>query len=462
MATEEFEEIYKRKFEGLSQHPPEDAWDNISGKAYKNAFESISAETPLDSWNNIQAGLVANTRKKWLYRAAALLLLLFTLGGLFFTSKKENSNTLTLVKVEPSVSVKSKNIAESVTKKNNSENQSSNKINKLISVESVKNTGEIKNIKEGVEKNIHEQNNKNATTIVAQNNIEKLKNQGQEKNIETVFVADDNVKDVPQPIENKQVGISKNGNEIHSFSILVVQNIQAIDIEKNIFSNIDTNFVASEKVDFKKSILPHGFSLGSTFAVNFISTINPSTNDGLDKNSLTLNQANFGIGYGISGEYNISDKHGIEIAALINNQQGHKYSDYQEGKYTNHELKLDYSQLALLYKRKNARIGVFHKPVSFNWIAGAYIAYLKNANYFENSTALIVTKEYKKTDSGIIVGSGYDIYPSNHWLVSTSVCLGVGVTNIFSGNSKIPSNLNETRNAFIRTSIGVKYLIGKK
>ncbi len=465
MVTEEFDDIYRRKFNGLSQNPPAEAWENISGKGYKNAFENISSDVPFDIWNNIQQDLAnRSSRKKLIYRsAAALVLLLFTVGGLLYTNKKNiEPKIVVAVKSSPSP-IKSKKITTESLEIKTSENQKLKKINEILPTESAKKLAENYNRKERVQKNLAEQDEKSSEFIVAQNNVEESTISVEEKNIESAILNNEH-QNVIHPLELKSIdkSESKSNNYVVSFSILLVENIEATDIEKTNSLQIDTNFFVIEKIDFEHSILPQGYAVGGLFALNYISTISPSIKEGFDKNSQTINQTNFGIGYGISGEVNLSDKHGLELVALINNQQGHKYSDYHEGKFINHELRLDYSQLSFLYKRKNTRIGMFNKPTSFDLIVGGYVGYLKKATNIDNLVSINVANEYKKFDLGIIMGAAFDIYPSNNWCVSTSLYAGAGALNIFYGNVKIPSNLNATRNILLGSSLGVKYFISKK
>jgi len=213
--------------------------------------------------------------------------------------------------------------------------------------------------------------------------------------------------------------------------------------------------IASEYSVVKKNFLPRGFYVGFTYSYNNLWSLNRDTYDGFKSSQTTKNVALFKSSHGIVAGYNISDQSGVQAEIISNSSQGQNHKIYDEDKYIQREIILNYSRINLLYKRKCAKLGIGGLfPVSLNLVAGPYYANLEVVQRTEGDEILTETNEFLDYDLGINLGLEYDVYFSRNLAVSGGLNTSIGLVNIYQGTGN-----NKTNNLSFGASIGVKYII---
>ncbi|MEW6468337.1 MAG: hypothetical protein AB1458_05395 [Bacteroidota bacterium] len=417
MEPEEFNDWYKKGFEGLNEAPPDEVWNGISNQ--------LDME---DVWVSVNARLaVIDRRKKNTRRilySFALLLVLGGAGALLFPS-------------------------------DDSQNKGSYSGNNGIAHEKGK---------------INEQHGGIVSTDNRQKNVDSYKN-GVLLGPGTNVLSDDsyfttklkpisegnpgsnNPEVIPYLIKPEKISDSVYTGDL--FPVLPLP-ITFITVQRN-----DTSFhpipavtgTSPDPLEKTEKTGPlTGFYLGGIYSFKNTWLLNNATLRALG--SRTLDQANlhFGHAYGVSAGYCLSSQLSTELNWYINSQQGQTYHVYNEGTYTEKQIKLRFMMFNASIKR-NAPYRAIKNNVytSGGLIAGANFAFLKKGN-----DALVET--YSKSDFGLRFGYVCNIVLNKHFLLSPAIIADIGLKNIYKGNSLSPSSFNRTYNASVGFDLGLKYV----
>lgn len=208
----------------------------------------------------------------------------------------------------------------------------------------------------------------------------------------------------------------------------------------------------------------HGIYAGGICSVNNIWLLNQLTFDGLKGNSLNDTKIGTGYSYGISAGYNIVAHWSCEVNWYINSKQGQTYNIYNEGRYTNRKINMNYTTINLSFKHRNEGYNYrLHTPRSNNFVVGFNVGFLKNGEnksvYELNSQTEDISISYYSNDYGLRIGYEYEIIAFKKIIISSAFIGDIGLKNIYKGYTVLPGINNETYTASLGVNLGIKYLI---
>ncbi len=217
----------------------------------------------------------------------------------------------------------------------------------------------------------------------------------------------------------------------------------------------------SKMIPFEQQGMPLGFYAGVTATYNKVWALNYDTYKAADPNTSTQNINRYGLDYGLSFGYNLSDKAAIQSDVLIDRSRGQIIENTMEGATTRHEMTLNYSQINLLYKKKLPKL-VARNASSFNIMAGPYAGYLKQATRLDDGVSSDVKDHYTTFDFGAELGLEYEVYVQRKLGISFGARSAISGNNIFAGTQKIPRDFNTTRNLSLGANFGLKYMLSSQ
>lgn len=422
---EQFSDWYRRQFNKLNETPPDDVWENISNELDLN-----------DVWLSLDSNLnYLENRRKIFVRCFYLIPMLFLFIKVGDVSYLTNSNTEKLESNDLATKVNENVIA---LQSNQKQSNASNFV-----------------LKEKVQ-------NVNKSRINFINSIVVSKSYPLNSNANESQVANESI---------LNQGTSQN-EQIISRKDSLMNYISSIPLAYNILSENDTlklkdvsyNLAFDSNLINKKNNKITGFYAGGVFSLNNIWLVNNLTFDGIKGNSLNDAKIKMGYSYGVSLGYNFVNSWGAELNWYINSQQGQSYSMYNEGRYIDRHIKLDYSVINLSFKnRKQGYNCVLKAPSSKNAIFGLNFGILKsgesNSISGTNSQNENVKSSFAPIDYGVRLGYEYEIVAFKKLILSSAIIGDVGFKSIYNGSKNLPGNYSNTRTTSIGFNVGVKYLI---
>mgnify|MGYP001058901456 CR=1 FL=1 len=401
----DFLKWYKHKIEANTIDPPEQIWENIQDELDVN-----------DSWNHINHHLKQNSfqnRIKYLSLAASILALI-TFGTYWLLNSDSGEFK-----------------SEQLTEYSTSVNKASNKKTDLRSAE--------KFIEINAEELIQDR-----TSLGKNRELSKIKSRYDDLTLNRT------AKSLAESKNRKPLYISYSKlNEIGiHLNDTTHKNLRIANFYK---PNTDSNAQKSEKTRFTKLYIGSTGQLANTWLLN------EKTYQGLEKTSLTASNASFGYNFGIYAGTNITKNIDLQVDFNILAKNNQNYNEYLDGKYIEDNLTLNYSQLALSGRLYFFSDKLMRGEHGFN--LGGYIGYLHSAYQTLDNRVIDKYSDYNKFDFGIILSYEYVIPISDNLGFGTGVKANYGIKNIYSGNTEIPSYLNETSTASINFSFSLKYRI---
>ena len=233
----------------------------------------------------------------------------------------------------------------------------------------------------------------------------------------------------------------------------------------SIVSNLEIRPSLDELGDYANPISKfHGFYAGGIFSVNNVWLLNQLTFDGLKGNSLNDTKIGMGYSYGISAGYNIVAHWSCEVNWYINSKNGQTYNIYNQGRYTNRKININYTTINLSFKHRNEGYNYrLHTPRSNNFVVGFNFGFLKNGEnksvYELNSQTEDISISYYSNDYGLRIGYEYEIIAFKKIIISSAFIGDIGLKNIYKGYTVLPGINNETYTASLGVNLGIKYLI---
>ncbi len=205
--------------------------------------------------------------------------------------------------------------------------------------------------------------------------------------------------------------------------------------------NMDDEFFAD---DFLIPIADEGetlskdtyFGLSMQYANTWLR--NEKTAAGLQNTSLVDTRPSFGKSFGVIIGHQLSESLDLKLGLDIISEKSQIYNEYINGQYVSTGIDMDYSKLALTAAYR------FAPNSPHRTIAGVYAAYLNNAAQFIDGAGEGVTREYSKTDFGLIAGYEYIHQLGRHIQLGTGAYANYGLQNVFAGNEQLPASLNRT------------------
>ncbi|MFO8021162.1 MAG: hypothetical protein R6U65_01755 [Perlabentimonas sp.] len=389
------EKWYRTIVESSRENPPERVWNDI-----QNELDIDLIWEKLD--NNLHKQ--KRTTRIVAFSAAASILLLIAFGVAYFAtnSLRETEQFVTKQVTEPASPLSNQAENDNMAQTNDSvENYTTNKTPTIA-----QNT-DNKDLSEQEKVEVSE-----STTI----NKEKV-NEGSAKFISPIRYA----------------SVTQMSVQPASFAIASLDIADALPSSKEIIS---------------------GLYIGLTGQLANTWMLNNKTIQGLDKTDLTATHTTFARSTGIHVGTELSDKFDVYAEFYWVNQSKQSYSEYLHGNYVNSSIELDYYTFTAMFKYRLTTVGQNH-----SFLGGLYLGNMKNASQLVSGIENDVNNEYSNWDYGLLLGYGYPISISKSLVLTPGVNARVGLKNIFSGNSHIPSYLNRTQNMSINFSLSVSYSI---
>ena len=420
---------YKNKFDQLNSAPPNDAWENISN------------ELDLDEvWQEINFELNKKDKRKTIAKTAlALALLISLVSGLLFLNDKQVADNKTK-------GVYKNPIASNLKKEKVN-------LNTITTDKTVENTGTY---------------NKNSET--------KIERPSSTPVITTIISSKE--KEAPSTIKNNVLVTSTENTHLNATANNeknnVMQTIAPIVVFIKINDDERIDYLINKPLNdtaYKKTTAYNKYSdpdvrsfiVGAAFANANTWLLNNDTYSGLKAGTLNKTIFSFGKSYNVLVGYNISNSFCLQAEWVINNTHNQNYIDYEKGHRISKDLKVDYTQLNVLIKKKH-RVDYFKNKLhtSFNYIAGLNYSYVKTFTQQTNETINSVKNEYQKNQYGLILGLEYQIFIRRVWIISSGIRTNMGLQNIYKGDGYLPSDFNKTYDSSLGLNVGISYQINNR
>jgi len=436
---------YKRKFNQLNVPPPDDAWENIAN------------DLDMDEvWQGVDAELNKRDRRKTAAKLTAALALFVSLGGGLFllTNKNVEKNKNQTV----SQNTVAGNLKEKKTKQEDVlSDVETTTTSALVAVS--KSTGknnlsvpetkpDTKSEQKGenlIAENLST-NNRNSKSLIYKHNVltslngadisDNALNSATGKNMLMTAIA---------PLF-AQLTINDNGIT----DSLIYQKINDSVHTKNTGAN---TFEATDA---------HSFIIGVAFASANTWLLNNDTYNGLKAGTLNRTLFSYGKSYAVLVGYNLSNKYCLQTEWVINNTHNQQYVDFKQGHQVSRDLKVDYTQLNVLMKKKNEMYHFGNKlKTSFNFLAGLNYSYVKSFTEQTDESVNSIKNNYKNNQYNLILGLEYQVFIRQSWIISSGIRTNIGLQNIYKGTSTVPSAFNKTYDSSIGLNIGIGYKINR-
>jgi hypothetical protein len=218
--------------------------------------------------------------------------------------------------------------------------------------------------------------------------------------------------------------------------------------------NMDDEFFAD---DFLIPIADEGktFTQGKYFGLSmqYANTWlrNEKTAAGLQNTSLVDTRPSFGKSFGVIFGQQLSKSLDLKLGLDIISEKSQAYNEYVHGQYVSTSINMDYSKLALTAAYR------FTPNSPHRAVAGVYAAYLIDASQYTDEAGESVTREYSKTDFGLVAGYQYIHQLGRHIQLGTGVYANYGLQNVFAGNEQLPATLNRTNLLSLHFGLSLGY-----
>jgi hypothetical protein len=426
----DFSHWYKTKFNQLNDAPPDDAWENIS-----NGLD-------LDEvWKGVNSELNKKDKRKAFARITIPLVLLVSAGSILFylTNKKGKDNNKTELAQQALANnlkiqkVNTKNITGNETTANDEifGGISKSTINNKLSEKKTENLTPIGQTKEKLTPVIERKNTANKHLLRSQHL--KISNTA-EKNLLMTTI-----------------------------TLLLVEVNTTDDrfIDSLIHRKLNDSIINNKKIATKAD---NSLIVGVAFANANTWLLNNDTYSGLRAGTLNQTLFSYGKSYNVLLGYNLSNRYCLQTEWVINNTHKQQYIDYKNGHQVNRNLRIDFTQLTILMKKKNEAYYFSNKlHTSFNYLAGLNYSYVKSFTQQTDEVISSVKDDYKNNQYNLILGLEYQLFITPSWIFSSGIRTNIGLQNIYKGNTYNPSNnSNKTYDSSIGLTVGIAYQIHRK
>lgn len=206
---------------------------------------------------------------------------------------------------------------------------------------------------------------------------------------------------------------------------------------------------------------PYKISFGIHGAIKNHWLLNQTTYRGLSSEELNTTLPSFGKSLGVSSTYNLASKVAVQ-AELGYAEEGQRYKDYINGKYTKKSIDLSYIHLATIFKYRLSPFLAIPGSSNSSLLLGFYNGRLIHAQEKVGSYSRSVTNEYKSHNTGFLAGFEFERAISKSMLVTSGIRFNYGLTNIYTGNGRVPASLNATRNGSVDLHISLHFFSPRK
>jgi len=438
----DFLKQYKNKFNQLNSTPPDDAWENIAN------------DLDIDEvWQGVDAELNKRDRRNSAVKITATLALFVSLGGGLFllTNKNVEKNKKQTV----SQNTVASDLKEEKTKEEDILSDGATTTSALGAVS--KSTG--KNNLSITETKLNNGLKQKGENFVV---VNSRKNNGNSKSLTPEY-------DVLTPLNNT-------GNSDNAINRATEKNMLMATIAP-LFAQLTTN-----NIDITDSLIhqkindsvyrgankfeatdAHSFIVGIAFANANTWLLNNDTYNGLKAGTLSRTVFSYGKSYTVLIGYNLSNKYCLQTEWVINNTHHQKYVDYKQGHEVSRDLKVDYTQLNVLMKKKNEAYHFGNKlKTSFNFLAGLNYSYVKSFTEQTDESVNSIKNDYRNNQYNLILGLEYQVFIRQSWIVSSGIRTNIGLQNIYKGTSTVPSGFNKTYDSSLGLNVGISYQINNR
>lgn len=460
--------FYKKQLEDFQPVPPMESW------------EAIERQLDIDDvWQNVKTDLdhghksnqISNISK--ISEVAVLVALLCWL--LIIDYPAFRSSEKQLLKASQKELIKGPNIitTEVIPKKK-------------ISFDNLpKENNEIENSQKRAEFNTQLKDNSQKSQPSA---VEKIDRQfGQQQKSKAIVQGNDNLKNIlGKNPDEKDLGVKNNlsnlsqnsvfggghaGGHYGSLEYLIplkelldpkvlmkgeIPQITKSRPNQNIDYNAESGPVRRDSITYRS-----GFSFGIGGAIKNHWLLNNTTYRGLSSEELTSTLPSFGKSLGILMSYDISTRVALQTE-LVYSEEGQSYKDYIGGKYQKKTTALAYYSLSAIAKYRLHPLFAMSNASSSNVLLGIYYGRLQKAEEILENNVRDLSQEYKEFDTGIFVGYEYEYILFNSFTIVPGLRFRYGLTNIYSGDGRLPSSMNVTKNSSLNLNIAIKYNFSSK
>jgi hypothetical protein len=220
---------------------------------------------------------------------------------------------------------------------------------------------------------------------------------------------------------------------------------------KNLFMGTDVNNLKANE-----GLTEYGLSLPANetarFSAGFVTLLrntwllNDETFRGLKSESLNTTEMVFFPDIALSLNYSLNRTWSFQADGFLCSNTGQDYLDYIYGHYSRKSITLRYSTIALSvkYRITNGRIPAERSSVNF--LAGAYMSFLHQAQQKINADLENIRPQYLNHDFGVRAGGEFEFYLTDRLSLAPGLFISLGIPNIYRGDSYIPGFLRRTHN----------------
>jgi len=401
MNEQELIEQYRKQLESSKDEAPEGLWNDIAN--------SLDID---EVWDNIAAELDSEkrTRSIWInisWAASILLILGLGISGLWLINQKSTTlnQTATLSPSANATTNNSKIQSQSIISENTQSPSNPTKKDRLNGNQNIRLISNVTNSKstENINSDKHEETEK----------IDKL-SPINAKDLESNISADKHIIIAKAKVESDDINQVKNNKKL---------------------------------------------SVGITTAIKNTWLYGNETVNAFNKNSLTKPEVNIYPDFGLDIMYEFSKKWRTEASIFFKSKTGQSYQEYLYGRYSNKNISLYYTQIEVSAKYFGKERWIKSSYFNFNSTIGFYFSNLNSASETIAGERKSVNYRYHNNDYGIVFGNGIDLLLSNRITLSSGYRIKWGFSNIYAGDSNIPSSLNKTHNSSIELRFTLYYNI---
>lgn len=232
--------------------------------------------------------------------------------------------------------------------------------------------------------------------------------------------------------------------------IEIEQLYRAASVESSDF-DADIELGEKDSIAFRR-----GLSVGISGSIKNHWLLNNTTYRGLSSDELTTTLPSFGKNFGVLMAYDVSSRIVLQ-AELVYSEEGQSYKDYIGGKYQKKTTALAYSSVSAIAKYRLHPLFAMSNAASSSVLLGIYYGRLQKAEEILEDNTRGLSHEYKDFDVGIFIGYEYEYKLFKSFVITPGVRFRYGLTNIYSGDGRLPSSMNITKNGSLDLNIALKY-----
>lgn len=220
--------------------------------------------------------------------------------------------------------------------------------------------------------------------------------------------------------------------------------IEAIPVTKPVIQPVaptETPAVYASTENNKATAQFSRFGVGVVAGLNKTTLLNNETRMSEDSRSLISSSTAFGLSYGITARYAITQHGSLHASFYFADRVKQTYHTYIKGIYTQKEIVLDYKKITLSYQR-NLLTNMAGTSITSYVRGGLYQAWLTSANVSYNRVGS-ASQEYITYDNGINLQVGQQA-GKGKLKIAYGLNFEQGRNNIYSGNKIKPADFNVT------------------